>query len=114
VSGPEALPAEEAGRLLGVKLPTLYAYVSRGLVGSVAGRGRARLYLRSDLERLQGRRRGPAPRAEGRAVESPLRWGEPLLESAITAIGERGPRYRGHLAVDLALADARFESVAEL
>src|SRR5262249_9957569 len=46
----EDLGAEEAAALLGVKLPTLYAYVSRGLLPSLPGaRGRARRYRRADL-----------------------------------------------------------------
>ena len=42
-SGPqdEFLSAREAAELLGVKLPTVYAYTSRGLIQSVpGGRGR--------------------------------------------------------------------------
>ena len=40
---PDELGAAEAARLLGVKLPTLYAYVSRGLLRSLPNRsGRAR------------------------------------------------------------------------
>jgi citrate synthase len=38
-----------------------------------------------------------------------------VLDSSITALSpERGPIYRGHAAIDLALSDVRFESVAEL
>jgi citrate synthase len=80
------IPAAEAARLLGVKLPTLYAYVSRGLLRSLPGRGgRARRYLRSDVEAL--RERGPSVRAAAGA----LRWGEPILESSITAMTPDGP-----------------------
>ncbi len=99
----------EAARLLGVKLPTLYAYVSRGLLRSLpAARGRARRYLRSDVEALS--QRGPSLRAAAGA----LRWGEPILESGITAMTPEGPAYRGQLAVALAAAGAGFEAVAEL
>ena len=39
----EFLTAREAASLLGVKLPTVYAYTSRGLIQSVpGGKGRAR------------------------------------------------------------------------
>jgi len=39
----EFLNARQAAALLGVKLPTVYAYTSRGLLQSVpGGRGRAR------------------------------------------------------------------------
>ena len=108
------LSAREAAALLDVKLPTLYAYTSRGLVRSVPGaRGRARLYLRADLERLRARR--DARSGHGPVAAGALRFGEPVLDSSITALlPDRGPVYRGHAAVDLAAADARFEVVAEL
>src|SRR3954454_23864371 len=90
----ELVTAREAAKLLEIKLDTLYAYVSRGLVRSVSGEGRkARLYLRADLDRLRARsdaHRGHAPLAAGA-----LRWGEPVLDSAITAIDDQGPSYRG-------------------
>src|SRR5687767_13718571 len=90
------MSAAEAARLLGVKLPTLYAYVSRGLLRSLPGpAGRARRYLRSDVEAL--RERGPSVRAAAGA----LRWGEPILESSVTAMTPEGPAYRGRLAVEL-------------
>lgn len=107
------LTAQAACQQLQVKRATLYAYASRGLIRSVAGpRGRARLYDREDVERLRARSRarsGHAPVAAGA-----LRWGEPVLESAITAISGEGPRYRGQLAVELARRDHAYESVAEL
>jgi citrate synthase len=108
------LSARDAAGLLGVKLPTLYAYASRGLVQSVpAGRGRSRAYRRADLERLRARRDARA--GHGAVAAGALRWGEPVLDSAISAISpEQGPLYRGHPAVELAAADAAFESVAEL
>jgi citrate synthase len=103
---------EEAAALLGVKRETLYAYVSRGLVRSEPGtRGRARRYHRDDLERLKARRDARA--GHGAVAAGALRWGEPVLESALCAIDARGPRYRGHLAVDLA-ESASFEAIAEL
>ena len=49
----EFLSAREAAAMLGVKLPTVYAYTSRGLIQSVpGGKGRSRRYRRRDLERL--------------------------------------------------------------
>ena len=80
-----AIPAREAARFLGVKLATLYAYASRGLVGSVPTPGsRARMYLRSDVERL--RAKSFARSGHGPVAASALRWGEPVLDSAITSI----------------------------
>jgi citrate synthase len=95
------LSATEAAAALGVTLPTLYAYVSRGLLASEAlpGASRARRYRREDVERLQGRqqlRRHPeqaAPRA--------LAWGEPVLDSALTLIDGHRLHYRGRDAVEL-------------
>ena len=99
----EFLTASEAARFLGVKRPTLYAYVSRGLVRSRArGEGRERQYLRSDLAKLKAGRRGRAPAG---GVSGALHWGEPVLESSITRITADGPLYRGRLATELARAN---------
>ena len=49
------LTAAEAAAELGVKLGTLYAYVSRGWLKSYRRRvGREALYRRSDIEALRG------------------------------------------------------------
>ncbi|HEY5928600.1 MAG TPA: citrate/2-methylcitrate synthase [Kofleriaceae bacterium] len=102
-----------AAKHLGVQQRTLYAYVSRGQVRSVAGEhGRPRLYSLADLERLRVRRDARA--GHGAVAAGALRWGEPVLDSAITAITPRGPAYRGRLAVELADAGVPFENVAEL
>lgn len=102
--------------MLGVKRETLYAYASRGLVRSApearAGRGRARVYQKDDLERLKTRsmaRSGHAAVAAGA-----LRWGEPVLETRVGAIREDGPTYRGQSALVLAREGARFEDVCVL
>ncbi len=107
------IDARQAARLLDVKLPTLYAYVSRGLVRSVAAEtGRARLYSRADVERLRARR--DARRGHGAVAAGALRWGEPVLDSRITQITPEGPMYRGEVAVELARHGHEFEAVAEL
>ena len=106
------LSGSEAAAFLGVKRETLYAYASRGLVLSEPGtHGRGRRYRREDLERLKAR--SDARAGHGAVAAGALRWGEPVLASALTSIDEGGPRYRGHRAVDLA-ARASFEAVAEL
>lgn len=106
----DRLSAREAASLLGVKLPTLYAYVSRGQIESVPGQGRAKLYRRSDVERLLRRRQVRSdPVAEGA-----LSWGPPVLDSSITEVLPAGPVYRGHAAVELAEQGVSFEAVAEL
>jgi citrate synthase len=102
-----------AAKHLGIQQRTLYAYVSRGQVRSVPGsNGRPRLYALADLERLRVRRDARA--GHGAVAAGALRWGEPVLDSAITAITAEGPAYRGQLATALALSDVRFENVAEL
>ena len=107
------LTARQAVALLGVRLPTLYAYASRGLVQTIRGpKGNQRLYSRADLDRLKARHDARAGHAAV-AVDA-LRWGEPVLDSAITKIDGHGPWYRGRLATRLAAEDMAFESVAEL
>jgi citrate synthase len=102
-----------AAKHLGIQQRTLYAYVSRGVVRSMPGsRGRPRLYALADLERLRTRR--DARSGHGAVAAAALRWGEPVLDSAITAITPRGAAYRGHLAIELAAAGTPFENVAEL
>lgn len=105
--------AEQAIAILGVKRPTLYSYVSRGLVRSVPGDGRrARRYVRADLERLRGRRDARAGHAA--VARAALDWGEPVLDSALTEISERGPALRGQPVVDLVERGVTFEQAAEL
>ncbi len=105
------LSASEAAARLGVKRETLYAYASRGELER-HGSGRASRYAREDVERLRSRHDA---RAGHTAVAAgALRFGQPVLDSAITAIDERGPRYRGHVAAELARRGTSFESVAEL
>lgn len=109
----EYVDAPAALALLGVQASTLYAYASRGLIRRAPGPdGRRRLYHRADLERLRARH--DARSGHGPTAAAALRWGEPVLASAITAIDPlRGPLYRGEAAVALALADRTIESVAE-
>src|SRR5512133_707729 len=104
--------AHEAARILGVKVATLYSYASRRWVRSFpSGRHREKRYLRDDLQRL--RHRADARLGHEAAAAGALRWGEPVLSSALTEIRPDGPSYRGHRVVDLART-ARFEAVAEL
>jgi citrate synthase len=97
------LESEEAARRLGIKLPTLYAYVSRGLLVSHPSHdSRRRLFDVDDVEQLARRSRG------GRRVESRLA----SVTTGITQIREDGPYYRGRRVTDLA-ATATFEDVAD-
>ena len=109
----EWLDAKGATRLLGVSRATLYAYVSRGFVRSepVPGRSRERRYAREDVERLRVRaeeRKNPE-----KAAQHALRWGVPILESAITLIAAGKLYYRGHDAIELARTRS-LEDVAAL
>jgi Helix-turn-helix domain len=53
LNGENYLDGREASSLLGVKLPTLYTYVSRGIVRSYKqGIKRQRLYKQAELESL--------------------------------------------------------------
>ncbi len=105
---PLTLTAKEAAAELGVSLPTLYAYVSRGLIRSEprAG-GRTRLYRAEDVRTLLARRDKPDGEAK------PLDWGAPVLESAITLVPGDGLYYRGRDATRLA-ASASLETVSAL
>lgn len=106
------LTRAETLEILRIKLQTLYAYVSRGWIRSVphGAKGR-RLYARQDVERMKTRadaRGGHASVAAGA-----MRWGEPIIQSAITEITLRGPCYRGVAALDLVRDKQTFEQVAE-
>ncbi|MEA3056305.1 MAG: citrate synthase [Actinomycetota bacterium] len=97
------LTATEAATALGVKPATLYAYVSRGLVGSerLPG-GRTSRYARADVERLAARQRRPGAELGGLDI---------VIETAITRLDPAGRlAYRGWDVVDA--ADAGFEVVA--
>jgi citrate synthase len=105
--------AREATGLLGISPATLYAYVSRGMVRSeeIPGERRARRYRAEDIDRMRERRalrNDPA-----RAAREALRWGEPVLESAISLIDGGRLYYRGLPATELART-ASVEEVAGL
>lgn len=104
------LSASEAAAFLGVSKPTLYAYVSRGLIRSQAGGdSRARAYNRLDLEQLRARKRvRNRPQTE---VAAALHWGTPLLDSALTLITNDCLYYRGSNALELALSRSFWEVV---
>lgn len=103
----------DASKALGIKRQSLYAYVSRGLVRSIAQPGRRdRLYYREDIERLQKRMGGRGGMPE--TVEAVLSWGQPVLHTSVTELRPVGPVYRGRPAIALAESGRSFESVAEL
>ena len=105
--------AAEASRTLGVTRPTLYAYVSRGLIRSEAGTAssRERRYAREDIDRLK--RRAEERRDPDKVASHALQWGMPVLESSITLIADERLYYRGHDAVTLA-KEQSVDAVASL
>src|SRR5262245_16552456 len=105
--------AEQAAHELGIGLPTLYAYVSRGMIRSEESEEnwRSRRYHAEDVRRL--RERKEQRRNPGKAAESALYWGAPVLESAMTLITEGRLIYRGQDATALAVQSS-VEQVAAL
>ena len=100
----QLLESEEAARRLGVKLPTLYAYVSRGLLTSQrAPDGKRSLFDLGHVEALARRSRG------GRQVETRLA----TVTTGITQLRDDGPSYRGRETAGLATV-ATYEEVAAL
>jgi citrate synthase len=99
------ITTQEAARRLGVKVPTLYAYVSRGLLQSHPDPSRrGSLFELDDIEALAVRSRG------GRETATRLA----TVTTGVTRLDQRaGPVYRGRPAVELA-EDFLFEDVAEL
>jgi citrate synthase len=98
------LESAEAARRLGVKLPTLYAYVSRGLLASQrAPEGRRSLFAAEDVEALAKRSRG------GRSTETRLA----TVTTSTTQLRDDGPVYRGSPATVLATT-VPYEEAAEL
>ncbi len=97
------LESDEAARRLGVKVSTLYAYVSRGLlVSHRAASGRRSLFEVEEVERLARRSR------QGKVTETRM----VTITTAITQLSDEGPIYRGRRATELA-ASWSFEEVAE-
>ena len=106
------ITAEEAQSRLGVKIQTLYAYASRGLIANRtdADDPRRSLYAVDDINRLtlrkqRGRRAAVAQEA--------LSFGEPVLASSITTISGGRLYYRGQDAVLLS-EKAKLEDTARL
>lgn len=106
------LSALEAARLLGVSLPTLYSYVSRGLLASVSnGESRRKRYPQEDVLRLVARK-NDAKRG-GQTAVAAMHWGLPVLETKISHILDGRLLYRGCDATTLA-ESATLEAAASL
>jgi hypothetical protein len=102
VSG-RMLESEEAARRLDVKVATLYAYVSRGLLHSYPSRDPNRsLFSFAEIETLA--RRG----SRGRSGDLQLA----TITTGVTQLRPEGPLYMGRPVLDL--VDEPFERVAGL
>jgi citrate synthase len=99
------LTAAETAKRLGIKLNTVYAYVSRGvLLKHLATDGSSRFDSR-EVEQLARRGR---PRISSQETSINL-----LVESSLTHLSETGVSYRGHNTSKL-IRTHTFEEVAEL
>src|SRR5580700_1489310 len=101
------LTARQVATRLGVKLETVYAYVSRGVLGrSIGDDGKTSRFDAAEVERLA---RHGRPRTEGARVGTV----DVSLATSITEIHGDRLLFRGQDAVELART-ATFEEVAEL
>lgn len=107
------LSADEAAARLKVSKATLYAYVSRGLLGAVrdATDPRARRYSSFEIDQLVRRRQG-GRRRDAQTLAA-LAEGWPVLETALAGVQDGRPVYRGHDALTLARQSSA-EDVARL
>ncbi|HEY0757562.1 MAG TPA: helix-turn-helix domain-containing protein [Ktedonobacteraceae bacterium] len=78
LDGENYLDGEEASHLLGIKISTLYAYVSRGILKSYKqGIKRQRLYKQTELEGLLRLRPSDASLSAGISGEAEVASTEP-------------------------------------
>lgn len=102
----QGLTASEAASRLGVKVDTVYAYVSRGALRSWREpRSRTSRFDPDEVEIL-ARRGRPRRASRPPALDFPI-------QTALTAIGDHDVLYRGQSALELARR-AAFEEVAHL
>ncbi|MGH7931751.1 MAG: citrate/2-methylcitrate synthase [Candidatus Binataceae bacterium] len=121
------LTAAEAAAQLGVKLGTLYAYVSRGWLKSYRRKvGRQALYRRADIEALRGVT-APERGRRARSLPDASSWvtvaqprsadvaasGVIVAESAVSSVIEGRLAYRGY-PIDELVEHATFEEVCLL
>ncbi|GLQ55286.1 citrate synthase [Devosia nitrariae] len=107
------LTSAQALALLGTKPQTLYANVSRGRIRARPDPAdpRRSLYHGEDVRRLAARPAGR--RASGAIAAEAIRWGDPVLASAVSTIAGGQLYYRGRDAATLAAA-ATLEDTAAL
>ena len=99
--------------MLGIRLASLYAYVSRGQIRALPDPAdpRARLYRRDDIEALLERKSRQSRPAS--AAATALDWGMPVLTTRLSSIDDGRLAYRGRDAVALA-ETATLEEIAAL
>jgi citrate synthase len=107
------LTANEALSELGTKPQSLYASVSRGRIRAKPDPAdpRKSLYDRDDVRRLA--EHGAGRRKAATVAADAIRWGDPILPSAITTIIDGRLYYRGQDVVTLS-ASATLEDIAGL
>lgn len=112
---PLYLTAKQAATELNVALPTIYAYVSRGLLRSVpAEDSRRHLYLADEVRSLRKRRTRLGKDGGHKDDDVPgLSWGSPVLDTEISLIADERLYYRGVDACKLA-DTATLEATATL
>ena len=102
----QLLTADEVAIRLGVKLGTVYAYVSRGNLTSRRDPSRRRSLFDADEVEALARRGRPRRSTRPTALDV-------TIETGITRIRDHRITYRGHDVVELARS-ATFEQAAEL
>ncbi|SEQ38555.1 citrate synthase [Devosia sp. YR412] len=107
------MTASEALALLGTQPQTLYANVSRGRIKARPDPADSRrsLYRGEDVRRLA--QRGSGRRKQETVASEAMRWGEPVLPTAISTVRDGRLLYRGQDAGALA-ETATLEQVAAL
>lgn len=100
------MTSEEAAARLGVKVATVYAYVSRGVLHSWRRQGSRTSLFDSDQVEVLARRGRPRRTSRPPALDF-------VIQTVLTTITDRDVSYRGQSALGLARG-ATFEDVANL
>lgn len=106
--------AQEASERLGVSRNTLYSYVSRGLIRSepTGPSAKTSRYHALDIDRMATRSR--IYKSPVKALQNSTDWGAPILESAITLIGDETFYYRGNCVPTMAAGQTFEKAIAIL
>lgn len=107
------MDAKSACVILGVKVQTLYAYVSRHQIQAKSDPGDARqsLYSRRDIEALYRQKR--RPRAREDVAQAAIRWGDPVMPTSISEVRNGTIWFRGR-SIGACADDMSLEQVAAL